>query len=187
MSTKSGALIKARLEPPPKSDLQGMPAPFAEMIPPAPEPPSRTLEVDLDDLEPDSVPSALPRAVVPSEPPQVSKARATFIRVVVGAVLCACIAIMVFAGRRLLQGRHKTAGTPEPSIPQFAPASTAQPAPSETIAVPEAPALATTPTPAMQTPPSVAPPAQRVAPSTKLVRNQGSPPRKPSRTVRASH
>src|SRR5258706_12107346 len=146
----------------------------------APEVAPRTIEVELADLEPD-IPSAPERS-------QVSPARALFMRVIVGATLCGCVAIMVLAAKRFGQRHDTHVDAPAPSIAQPA-ISEAHPPTLATSAPPEAPAVA----PTGAAPTAAAPPlatkaaARRVSTPTKQVRAPASQSRQTSRTVRASH
>src|SRR5437868_4969913 len=140
----------------------------------APELAPRTIEVELAHLEPD-IPSAPERS-------QASPARALFMRVIVGAILCGCVAIMILAAKRFGQ-RHDA---PAPSI-AASPTSEAQPPTVATTAPPEPPAVM----PTGAAPTAAAPTAttktavRRV--STPSKQAPASQPRQPSRTVRASH
>jgi hypothetical protein len=146
----------------------------------APELAPRTIEVELADLEPD-IPSAPERS-------QASPARALFMRVIVGAILCGCVAIMILAAKRFGQRHDTHVDAPAPSI-AASPTSEAQPPTVATTAPPEAPAVM----PTGAAPTAAAPTAatntavRRVSTPSKQVKAPASQPRQPSRTVRASH
>jgi hypothetical protein len=119
---------------------RGSPPPFPSVVPAVhpPQPQARESQIsiiELDDIEADSIPPLPPPSPemvavpipLPSEPlvpsvrpelserTQVSPARARAMRVIVAIILAACLAIMVVAGRRILQRRDKNAAAPEPT------------------------------------------------------------------------
>lgn len=192
----------------------GAPPPLPSAHPPLPqvrEPELSSSELlELDGLEADSIPplpvaspemrdvpipSAWP-SPVPSDPPelpeqtQVSPTRARAMRVIVGVVLAACLALMFFAGRRYLQRRYVKAAAPELTAGVVATPFTSQPSPaaSAPTAPPtasEAPLAAKPPTeaadPAAQ---AAVPSAAHPAPLTKTRSSAPAVRRSPSRPVK---
>jgi hypothetical protein len=168
MSNEAGAVTTPERKVPPAAAVNA----FASALD------SPTQEISLRDLEPSSVSP-------PAELPRVSPARAILIKVIVGAILCGCVAIMVVAGRRTLQRRHQNAATLEPSAAPAVPmapalataAATAPPPASETVLA--APTSSATPAPSASA-------LDRTPLPNKTVGIHGSAPRKPTRTIRRS-
>src|SRR5262249_32935735 len=137
------------------------------------------------DLEPDSVqPTLSDRPPSNLDRPRISRIRAVMMRLIVGVVLAGCVAILVLAGRRMLQ-RRATPRAPGPSAALAAPGPSPQAPPSAPPSEPAANAAnaATEAAPAQSSPVASSGPP-RASPPAKAAGHHVSAPRKQGGAVR---
>jgi hypothetical protein len=190
MAMKGGTAMPTKVDLPPGTQEQEArmrvtppPLPTARAaveVAPSAEP---TQNVELDDLEPQSIPPAAP------SPERASTRRTALSRLVAGAILAGCVAILALAGRRALQRRTKDTGSPEPSAPAAAGTPSPPTPPTEAVAV--ANKVDADATPPVNAPAGnasgaarpAATPAPRRAPPSKTTGNHASTLRKPGKAI----
>jgi hypothetical protein len=152
-----------------------------ETMPGPPPIPQRTLEVSIHDLEPDPIETGRPA-------PKASPVRAMLSKAIFAAVLATCLAIMALASKRLLRRHGENTDAPPQPVAAQTPAPLAQPAPAEPSAAPSPPGSPPAAAASPEATAAASAPAAQTAPLPKQqVYKPTSLPRKPSRTVRASH